>query len=256
MENNYDNSSEENFLPGQGKKNSFVVPEGYFDSLSARILNKIEHEQELAEFKTLSATRQSKFAVPQNYFSSLANILKCKYELSVFPELSKVPKPILKSLPDGYFENLDKKVADKMEFENELKGLPILSSIEKKNSFKLVPDYFENSTDEIKEKIYATDTNSENVFRQIVITLFKPQMAIAASLILIVGISTILYFNRKDSALQIGDCKTLACLEKNELLNENNINDFDDENLYDMVDVEILDKQMSDSDSLKMNKEK
>ena len=42
--------------------------------------------------------------------------------------------------------------------------------------------------------------------------------------------------------------------------NENNIRDFDDENLYDMVDVELLDKQMSgkvsDKDSLKTIKNK
>jgi hypothetical protein len=54
-----------------------------------------------------------------------------------------------------------------------------------------------------------------------------------------------------------GDCKTLACLEKNELLNEKNIRDFDEDNLYEMVDVEQLDKQISEketSDSVNLNK--
>ena len=257
MENLYDNFQEENFLPPGGKKNSFVLPKGYFDSLSTRILNKIEHEQELAEFKTLSENRKSTFTVPKNYFSSLANTLEYKYELSVFPQLANTKKPILKSLPENYFENLEKKVIDKLELEAELKEFSVLSSIPKKNAFKVSPAYFESKTDEVKEKIHS-DKKESGVVRQLLATLFKPQMAIAASLVLIVGISAIWYFNRKDSTILNGDCLTLACLEKNEILNEKNIQDFDDESLYEMVDEALLDQQLSEDetseDSLNTNK--
>jgi len=51
---------------------------------------------------------------------------------------------------------------------------------------------------------------------------------------------------------------TLACLEKNEILNEKNIQDFDDESLYEMVDEALLDEQLSEDetseDSLNTNK--
>src|SRR3989344_8937659 len=129
MENNYDKFKEEIFLPLGGKKNSFVLPKGYFNSLTNRILNKIEHEQELAEFKTLYENRKSSFTIPQNYFSSLANTLEYKYELSVFPQLAGTKKPVLKSLPENYFENLEKKVVNKLELESELKEFSVLFQI-------------------------------------------------------------------------------------------------------------------------------
>lgn len=258
MENDYDNFQEENFLFGKDKKNSFVAPKGYFDSLFARVMNKIEYEQELAGFKTLAENKQLKFTVPQNYFAELTNILECKYELSFFPELNKVVKPALKSLPSDYFETLDKKVLNKLELENELKEFSVLSSIPKKNNFKVVPDYFESKTDEVKEKIHA-EKNQGGVVRQLFATILKPQMAIAAGLALIIGLTALWYFNRTDSKVLNSDCMTLACLEKNEILNEKNIQNFDDESLYEMVDVEMLDEQISSEtktdDSLKTEKE-
>jgi hypothetical protein len=113
--------------------------------------------------------------------------------------------------------------------------------------------------DEVKEKIHTANqpipTIFQTIFEQLSLLLFKPKMAFALSFVLVIGFTAIWYLNKNDSPIQTGDCKTLACLEKNELLNENNIRDFDDENLYDMVDEEMLDKQMSgegtDKDSLK-----
>jgi len=257
MANNYDNFKEESFLSQWDKKNSFALPKGYFNSLSNRILNKIEHEQELATYKTLSENRKSIFKVPKNYFATLANTLEYKYELSVFPQLASTKKPVLKALPENYFENVEKKVVDKLEMESELKEFSVLSSIPKKNAFKVAPAYFESKTDDVKEKIHSS-IQEPGVIKQLIATLFKPQMAIAASLILIVGISAIWYFNRKDSTVLSGDCLTLACLEKNEILNEKNIQDFDDESLYEMVDEALLDEQLSEDetseDSLNTNK--
>ncbi len=252
MENNYDNLSEENFLSGRDKKNAFGIPKGYFNSLSSRMLNKIECQQELAEFKTLAATdRQLKFAVPQNYFSSLATILEYKYELSVYSELAKVTKPVLKTLPANYFSMLKKKVMERIELDAELKEFSVLSSLEKKNNFKLVPDYFENNTDEVKEKIHAAKHRVPDFIDQVISLLFKPKMAFALSFVLIIGFTAVWYLNKTNPVIQSGACKTLACLEKNELLNENNVRDFDDENLYDMVDVDVLDKNMSGKDVAK-----
>lgn len=257
MENNYDNFQEENFLSQCEKKNSFALPKGYFDSLSNRILNKIEHEQELTAYKTLAENRKTSFTVPQNYFDSLVNKLEYNYELSLFPGLASTKKPTLKSLPDNYFENIEKKVVHKLELESELKEFSVLSSIPKKNAFKVSSFYFESKTDSYEEKIH-TEKSQGGVVRQLFSTWLKPQMAIAASLVLIVGISAIWYFNKKDSTVLNGDCLTLACLEKNEILNEKNIQDFDDESLYEMVDEALLDQQLSEDetseDSLKTNK--
>ena len=261
MENTTNNFSEENFLFPGNRKKAFAVTEGYFDAFTNRLLNKIEHENELIELSSLTTIhRQLKFTVPKNYFSSLQHILQLKYETIAHPILNKVEKPVLKSLPTGYFEAFDKKLNARMELDNELKEFSVLSSKEKKNNFKLVPDYFENSTDEVKEKIHAKH-ESTNILEQIIEFIFKPKMAFALGLAVILGFTTIWYFNNKqDTNFKTGDCKTLACLEKNELLNDKNIPDFDDENLYEMVDVEMLDKQITkkpgENDSLKKDNKK
>lgn len=257
MENSYDNFKEENFLSHWDKKNSFVLPKGYFDSLSARIMNKIEHEQELEEFKSLAQNKQVKFTVPQKYFANLTNRIESKYEASVFPTLNKLAKPTLKKLPADYFEILDKKVRDKMELDNELKEFSVLSSIPKKNSFKTAPGYFESNTTSNEEQIHS-EKNKRGVVRQLFAIVLKPQIAVAASLALIIGLTALWYFNRSETKILNGDCMTLACLEKNEILNEKTIQDFDDENLYEMVNEDALDQQISgetkSDDSLKTNK--
>jgi hypothetical protein len=248
MKNNYDNFQEENFLFGKDKKLPFVLPEGYFDSFSSRLINKIEAEQELADYKMLASLKKPLLlSVPKDYFNSLSDILEYKYEISVYSTLSKTSKPVLKSLPTNYFEGLEKKIIDKMELESELKEFSVLSSIKKQNNFKIASEYFDNSAEETKEKIHIKSTNQPTVFRQLVASLFRPQMAIAASLVILIGLSALWYFNRHTDEMitPSGDCHTLACLEKNEILNEKNIQNFDDENLYEMVDADALDKKMN-----------
>lgn len=252
MTNNLDNFSEENFLSGMDKKYPFILPGGYFNSFSSRVMNRMEAEQERAEFKTLASVRKPlMLVIPQNYFASLAKVLEYKYELSAYAALSKTPKPVLGSLPADYFDSLEKKIYSQMELKGELKEFPILASLEKKNSFKVVSEYFDNATDEVKEKIHAAAHRSPGIFEQIAAILFKPKMAFALSFILIIGFTSVWYFSRNSNGLiPSGDCKTLACLEKNELLNDKNMRDFDDESLYEMVDVEMLDKQMAGDDAI------
>ena len=259
METNNDNFSEENFLPGIEKKNSFVLPDAYFNELSGRIVERIEFEKELEEYKTLSGlNRQLKLSIPTNYFENLTNILELKYESITYPTLETVSKTTLSAPPADYFETLHQKVLNKMEHSSELEGFNVLSSLQKKNRFAVAPSYFERTEQAVKDT-GNTANRPKGILRQIGAAILQPKIAIAASLALILGMAVFFYLKKTDSPLQAGDCKTLACLEKHELLNEKNINDFDDENLYEMVDVEELDKNVSEddtlNDSIKKNKE-
>jgi len=56
--NQIDNSEDELFFPEQGKKIPFVVPDGYFENLSDRIIEKIELQEELSEFGLLSQIKK------------------------------------------------------------------------------------------------------------------------------------------------------------------------------------------------------
>ncbi len=62
---------EELFLLGF-KDLNFVVPANYFNELSVRILNRIELEEEVKAYSTLSSiSKQNVFETPENYFEEL-----------------------------------------------------------------------------------------------------------------------------------------------------------------------------------------
>lgn len=248
MENSYDNFSEDNFLPGIGKENAFVQPKGYFESFYGKMMNRIEVEQELEEFKILSGLdRTLKFAIPQNYFEKLESILEYRYELSLFPGLQSIGKDDFEMPSANYFETLGKRIEEKIELSEELNEFKILSSLKKDSGFAVTPNYFE--TTNTANFLNQTETPVISIFTRIKVVVLHPRMAYAASVILIAGLVMFWYLNKSESGLKgRGDCLTLACLQKSELLNDKNINEFDDDNLYDMVDVDMLDKNVSEAE--------
>jgi hypothetical protein len=245
MSGNYKESDEENFLPGIGRENSFAVPENYFDTLSDRLIAKIEFKTELEEFPELSRiSKKAGFELPDGYFKTKENSLEYQYELSVFGQLKKIKAELKGIEKEEYFETLDKKLASRIELASELKDFNLLSAIEKKNNYAVDPEYFETIADRVKERKYSTAAQP-SLIEKLLHFIFKPQMIFAYSIVILAAIGLTWYFNDPVQKVVSGDCKTLACLEKNELLNEQNMGDFDEENLYDEVDIEILDKQLS-----------
>lgn len=250
MKNNSDNFSEEQFLPDMDRKNSFIAPEGYFEALSSRLMCRLEVEEEIQQYQILAGIeRKLKFAVPQNYFVDLESILEYKYEQYTYTELSKVPKQGFSSPSPDYFSGLENKLMNRIELEIELNEFKTLSSIEKKNSFLITPDYFDKNAQIVTEKHTEAKHAPAGIVKQLRATIFNPKMAIAASFALLLGLSAVWYFSKDHSAIQTGDCKTLACLEKHELLNDKNIHEFSEESLYDMVDIDELDKIISEDDT-------
>jgi len=257
MTTNYNNQEEENFLFGKDKKRPFVVPTGYFDKLPGFFLNKIEALQELEQYQALSGItsprpfpKERGFVVPQNYFSKNENLLEYRYELTLFSELSKIPKPSLKPLKDEYLNTLSAKILKQTEQAEELKSYAALAAIDKKKPFAVAPDYFDTIADKVKERYHSEKEQKVSVVEQVLSLIFKPRMAFAYSVVLIVGIGLAVYFNQPDKFVQPGDCKTLACLERNELLNDRTMQNLDEENLYDLVDVDELDKQLAGSEAV------
>ena len=195
-----------------------------------------------------------------NYFEALKNTLEYKYEISVYSGLNKIPKQGMTLPAAYYFETIDKRLFDKHEQSREPQEFKPLLSPEKKNSFIDKLNNAENNPPPAVENYHQPEQSSWGTIRKIGSAIFEPKLATAASIGLILGFAAFWYINRTDSALQADDCKTLACLEKNELLNEKNINDFDDESLYEMVNLDDLDKNVSEQvfsgDSTQKNIEK
>jgi len=207
------NSEEENFLPGMEKKNPFSVPE--------------------------------------DYFSASANRLEHKYELSALPQLSAIKKQTKEETRAHYFAAFEAKMAKRLEQTDELNPFERLNSIAKKNNFAVAAGYFDTVADNVKEKYHAANRSRISFLGQIRQLVFRPGVAVSFALVLVAGIAAL--WNADSDRVVPGDCKTLACLERNELLNEQTVRDFDDENLYEMVDVEALDEQISGIDSTRQN---
>lgn len=239
---------DENFLFGKNKELPFDAPVNYFDLLESRIINKIELAEEAKEFSVLANIEKVKtFEVPANYFSSLENEIEYKAELEALPELSKIAKPVLKPLAADYFNSLANRVTNKVTATDELKEFATLYALEKENSFVVSPDYFDSVADKIKERVHAKSRGEVSIIDKILAVVLKPKFGLAFGVIVIVGISSLYYFNQNKTIIDNGDCKTLACLEKREMLNDHTVREMDDADLIDMVDVDKLDKQIENA---------
>lgn len=246
---------DENFLFGKNKELPFSLPTRYFDALSDKIKNKIEAEEELSSFALLSEMeKKSAFDVPAGYFSSLENEVEFQAELEEFAELSRIGKPVLKPVSAEYFDKLGAAVTHKIEQQEELKQFETLYSISKQQNFEVSPAYFDTLADKVKERIHSG--NSESVLQRIILLIFKPKFAVTFGLVAVTAVAGVLYLKSVNNTVNDGDCKTLACLEKREMLNEHTIREMDEDNLYEMVDVDKLDQQIGQAavaDSAKTN---
>ena len=244
--NNNIEMEDENFLFRKNKELPFITPSHYFDSLADRIINKVEAIEEVNEFGVLaSLNKQPEFIVPENYFTKAENEIEHKAELAGLEELSKIPKPSLKPLSAEYFDSLKEKITNRVEIEDELKTYATLYSLDKQNAFEVSTDYFDTIADKVKERVHSTSRSRIPVLEQILQRFLKPKYSLAFGIAVIIGVGTIFYFHNQETIIPSGDCKTLACLEKREMLNDHTIREMDDDNLIDMVDVDKLDAQIT-----------
>ena len=89
----------------------YIVPEGYFDTIYADIINKLPKEEVL-----LAGIKQPYFDVPDGYFNDLSNNIlasinaqqnNIEEELaSIAPVFNTISKQVPYQVPEGYFENL------------------------------------------------------------------------------------------------------------------------------------------------------
>lgn len=240
------NIEEGNYLFGDNKQVAFTMPTDYFNALEQRIINKIEAAEEASEFSILAGiNKQNEFIIPDNYFAKAENILEHKVELEGLSELSKITKPVLKLFTSEYLNSLTETITNKITLQDELKEYATLYSLEKENAFAISADYFDTIADSVKEKVHSKSKVRISIIDNILAFIFKPKYSVAFGILVIIGVSSVIYFNKNKTVITDGDCKTLACLEKREMLNERTVREMDDENLYDMVDVDKLDEQLT-----------
>lgn len=233
------------FSFNKGEKRPFGLPSDYFSSFEEKLRNKIEAEDELKEFSLLSSIRKEQvFSIPEQYFSEAENKLEYNTELAAYPALKALTRPAVAALEEDYQKQLRESLNYKIELADELKAYPTLYSQDKVNAFAVADAYFDSFAGRVKERIYSANTARNSVWESLWHLVFGGRTAWAFGLALIIGLA--FYFNQKTEFLaETGDCKTLACLERNEILNNKAINNFDEEQLMDLVDVNSLGKQLN-----------
>lgn len=230
------NKDGQEFFGDEKNKGFLGVPENYFESFSSRLFKKIEAEDELKEYPLLSSVgRNNPFAIPADYF-------ELREELLQYPFLREL-KVMNFTVPENYFEGVTGRIMHAVEVSEELKEFAVLSSLEKQDVFAVPEKYFEEleiRTEKKEAKIISLFARTR--------TTYKAAMAAAVALIISLGI---LLYNKNtgDTVQPTGDCNTIACLSKKEILNSNYMQSVSEENIIEMIDVQAL----SDSLSLKKN---
>lgn len=226
-------NEENNHKSNEG--NPFSVPGNYFDSFSKKMMHKIELADELKEFKLLSAIdKKLPFTTPDGYF-------EVKSELGVYPQLGLIKKENSFSVPDNYFENAGISLKNKIEMDEELKSYQNLSGVKKLNSFVVPDQYFESLVESTTESLQVQ--YSTNSFGRVISLVFNKRTAYAIAAMLVISLG-LYFFNTKTEAADTG-CNTLACLDKNEIINANQINTLDDEALMEIVNSDELQKNLN-----------
>lgn len=247
-ENSNNQENEPGFPYDKHGKNPFSMPEGYFNAFSKKLNEKIELEEELKSFKILSSLKkESPFQTPEHYFETALSRTEYVQELVRFPVLSQISKPNRETEDALYFENLHDHILYRIELENELKEFKQLSQINKVSAYQIPVHYFDSLADQIKEKVHFKQNYvSISIWSKILNHIFGAKLAYAFSALLIAGLFSIWSLSDKHSANSSNsDCHTLACLDRHELLNDKNLQSLSEENLFEMVDVEKLNQQIT-----------
>ena len=245
--NDYNLNDEEPKLPlDPNGKNTFGMPSDYFASFEDKLRKKLESQEELNEFPILSSIpKNNLFTTPYNYFAATENSLEIKAELAAYSKLQSVKPFVPNELDAQYISHLQSSINYKVELVEELKAYERLYAIDKVNPFIASDIYFESIAERVKDRIHSVKETKESVLDSVLDFIFGKKTAFAFGIIFIVSLS-IYFYPSSEKPLEMGDCKTLACLERQEILNNNKeISHFDEDQLMDMVDINKLNDQLN-----------
>ena len=240
-EHNFDNEAN---LPPLNGRSPFDLPSDYFASFERKLINKMENELELNEFPILSSIKKiNTFILPENYFQSSEKTITSALELAEFPLLNAIKTQQLPNLSAEYINEFDATIKQKVELIDEIKEFNILYALNKTNVFRLPANYFDDLPMQIKDRIYKAQSSKIDLLDRVLDFIFGKKMALAFGLVLMIGLSVFIY--QKTSMVNDStDCKTLACLERSDLLNDNSVSGLNDDQIMDLVNIITLQKQL------------
>jgi hypothetical protein len=224
--------------------NNFGMPKGYFENSANSIINKIEWLDEHKEFPFLSSLKKENgFVVPQTYFSDN----EAKLEILEFPKLFSLKKINGFKTPATYFEELEEKQLIDFFTDNENENpFEKLNTIPKQNNFKVDEKYFGDLENKLKNTLLNEKKGAA------VIKLFSPKLYYAAAAVLTITLGLWIY-TQYFKVEELKDCGTLACVDKIDLLKTKNLENLDNDQLYELVDTKKLEEKLENKTTNKAN---
>jgi len=242
----------EDFSFGEKGQQPFSSPDGYFDAFSAKLQARLEREEELKAFPVLAGMQRGQaFEVPDRYFAENAEHLEQAAELASHAVLSTMARPVAEALDAAYLEAFDKKLDHRLELADELNAYPVLSALDKYSGFAVDPGYFENFAGNLHLAAASAPGAQPrpSLWARFTAAVLRPRMVfnLSCGLLLCLGVWVVLQTDKPSGLADTGDCKTVACLEPKEILNDHTVHTFTDDNLFDMVDVNALSHQLTNT---------
>jgi hypothetical protein len=207
----------------------FNVPDDYFRRSAHAILNKIEWEEELSHYPALRKRAAHGFTVPGGFF--VKN--ECKLELLPFPGLCLRNKDTGFRTPGNYFDSLSARFSDgneKMAAAGWYSNRP-----SREVPFGVPEGYFTGNANKLRTRLTGARRGQ-------IIPIKRWMYAAAAMLTLLAGGWLFNYYNAPAQSLK--DCGTIACIDKLDIIRSQNIDNFDGEELYDVIDADKLERNL------------
>ena len=123
--------------------------------------------------------------------------------------------------------------------------MPILFKINKHNSFITPENYFERNESYLFNLLKPLPKTR-------IIRLYKKTFALAAA-ILLITFSVYLY-RQLFQTKKPDDCMTLACIEKRDLLKSRQLENLENEELYELINVTKLEKKLKNDSTITRKK--
>jgi len=226
--------------PLNSSQSDFGLPGGYFQHSALAIANKIEWQEEHKQFPLLLQHKGvNGFSVPAGYF----NRSEARLELLDLEQLSALPKHNSFAVPEQYFAEAElQSLGSGLGSETqELAGLKILNALPKRHPFKTPEGYFAAQAQQVNT-LLAKDA------RVIRLRPSRAWYAAAALLMLALGFWA---YNAYFKPVETGDCGTIACLDKQELINAKTLENLENEELYELVNSKKLEEKLNNSSDKK-----
>ncbi len=222
-------------IPNNEGSSNFALPDGYFQKSASSILNKIEWEEEHKNCPVLLKLKgESGFILPENYFNSS----EIGLELVDYAELRAISKKTGFDVPLNYFEESEMSELAKIWAGNkeELYSCDNLKSISKANYFVVEENYFSENAERLNAMLKEHQPSR-------IISILFPRASYAMAALLVITIGLWIY-NAYFKPAETADCGTLACVDKLELVKTKNLENLDDDELYELVNSKSLEKKL------------